>query len=296
MMLHEMFQHAADQGQEEAEHTVCQGHRHELPKLDLEAHLSAIQLVGPQTSKEEIQSLYYEVYKCWRLPGSPSQDLELEEEVVSSFEDHQGWKWREAPQTVKPKSTDIQPPRSRTPRRGRRGASVKRSLAKVKDAHQKALAMAAALEEEIEQLSCPHVRSWPEVWAHSRSRDCCRCRSKGQRGDTTRCAPRTAMPPGWEKVLHASWSVVAAGQIPPPSRGPRPRPCNWGEGLVQIPWTEGPKVMTTLQEPLTYTRVGCHPVSDDASWFSGSDDMPEEGPVSGRGLWGTPRPIDRSWQ
>ena len=30
--------------------------------------------------------------------------------------------------------------------------------------------------------------------------------------------------------------------------------CNWGEGLVQIPQTEGPKVMTTLQEPPLLTQ------------------------------------------
>ena len=44
MMLHEMFQHAADQGWKEAEHMVHQGHQHELPKVDPEANLSAIHL------------------------------------------------------------------------------------------------------------------------------------------------------------------------------------------------------------------------------------------------------------
>ena len=58
VMLLEMFQHAADQGQKEVEQTVHQGCQHELPKLDPEADISTVQLVGPQTSKEEIQSLY----------------------------------------------------------------------------------------------------------------------------------------------------------------------------------------------------------------------------------------------
>ena len=44
---------------------------HGLPKLDPEADVSAVQLVGPQTSRKEIKSLYYEVYKLWRLLGSP---------------------------------------------------------------------------------------------------------------------------------------------------------------------------------------------------------------------------------
>ena len=73
---------------------------------------------------------------------------------------------------------DIWTTRSRTPRRV---ASVERSLTKAREAHQKALAMAAALEEEIEWLSYPLVRSQLEAQAHSRSRDCCRGRSRGQK-------------------------------------------------------------------------------------------------------------------
>ena len=104
------------------------------------------------------------------------------EEVVSSFEDCQGQKQKEAPETAaRSQSTDVWPPRSKTPGRGRREASVERSLAKAKEAHQKALAMAATLEEEIEQLSCPLIRSWPEVWAHSMSRDCHVHRSRRQK-------------------------------------------------------------------------------------------------------------------
>ena len=67
------------------------------------------------------------------------------------------------------------------PKEGRRDVSVGRSLAKVREAHQKALAMAATLEEEIEWLSYLLIRSWLEVQAHSQSRDCCRHRSRGQK-------------------------------------------------------------------------------------------------------------------
>ena len=38
--------------------------------------------------------------------------------------------------------------------------------------------------------------------------------------------------PGWEKVLHLSQPMVAARQIPHPSRGPRLRFCNWEERVV----------------------------------------------------------------
>ena len=58
---------------------------------------------------------------------------------------------------------------------------MERSLAKVREAHQKALAMAAALERGNRAAELPPVRSQPEVWAHSKSRDCHVCRSKGQK-------------------------------------------------------------------------------------------------------------------
>ena len=54
--------------------------------------------------------------------------------------------------------------------------------------------------------------------------------------------------PGWEKVLHPSQPVVAAGQIPHLSRGPRLRFCNWEERVVQIPWNELSKMMTIPQK------------------------------------------------
>ena len=120
-------------------------------KADPEADVSAIQLVGPQTSRKEIRSLYYEVYKLQRLPGSPLGEPELVAEVVSSLEDCWGQGRSKMPQmTGEPNLIDIWPPRSRTPRRRRRDISIGRSLAKAREAHQKALATAATLEEEIE--------------------------------------------------------------------------------------------------------------------------------------------------
>ena len=54
---------------------ICWGCKHGLPKLNPKADISAVQLVGPQTSKEESRALYYEVYKLRRLPGSPPWEL-----------------------------------------------------------------------------------------------------------------------------------------------------------------------------------------------------------------------------
>ena len=85
------------------------------PKVDV----SAIQLVGPQTSREEFKSLYYEVYKLWRLLGSPPREPELMAEVVSSLEDCLGQKGSKSPWTTEePDPADVWPLRSRIPWRG----------------------------------------------------------------------------------------------------------------------------------------------------------------------------------
>ena len=98
--------------------------QHGLLKLDPKADISAIQLVGPQTSREDFKSLYYEVYKLWRLPGSPPGEPEwIEElivEVVSSQEDCLEQKGGKSPWMMEePDLVDTWPPRNKTPRRGR---------------------------------------------------------------------------------------------------------------------------------------------------------------------------------
>ena len=155
-----------------------------------------IQLVGPKTSRKEIESIYYEVFKLQRLPGSHPGEPELVAEVVSSLAVYQGQEESEMPQMVrKPHPTDVWPPRSRTPRRGRRGASVERSLIKARKAHQKALTMAAALEEEIEWLSYPSS-GVGQKYGHILGAGTAVDADLGdKRGGTTRHSQKTAMPP-----------------------------------------------------------------------------------------------------
>ena len=142
-----------------------------MPQLNPAAGAPAIQLVGPEMSKEELQELYLEVYKLHRLPGSPPGEPALLEEVLSSLEDHQGWKAEEAPPaTVRLCPEDPHSSRSSVPQKGKKESLVERSLATVCEAHQKGLAMAATLEEEIERLSCS--QNHPETRARSKSRDC----------------------------------------------------------------------------------------------------------------------------
>ena len=85
-------------------------------KAGPKADISTVQLVGPQTSREEFKSLYYEVYKLWRLLGSPPGEPGCVAEVLSSLEDCQRWKGGKTPQiSGEPNPTNVQPLRSRTP-------------------------------------------------------------------------------------------------------------------------------------------------------------------------------------
>ena len=203
IILHEMFQHASEQEQKEAECMICWGCRHGLLKLDPKADISAVQLVGPQTSGKEFKSLYYEVYKLQRLPGSPPREPELVAEGVSSLEDCLGQKGGRLPwMTKEPNPTGLDH-KEQDPQEGRREASMERSLTEAREAHWRALAMAVALEEETVQLSHPITRSRLEAWAHSRSQDCHRWRSRGQKGRCHQVWPEDCHAPYFE--YHPSW-------------------------------------------------------------------------------------------
>ena len=71
IILHEMFLHAAEQGQKEVERLVCQGHQPSMSRPDLEVDQSAMELVGYQTSHKEIWDIYHSVYLLRRFPGLP---------------------------------------------------------------------------------------------------------------------------------------------------------------------------------------------------------------------------------
>ena len=129
-LILQMFLQVAHVGRKETEHMVCQGHQHGLPHLDPQVDVCAIQVVGPQASREEIRDLYHQVYKLRRLPGSPpcgpEQVGELVEDVVSSLKNHLRQKEGQPPEGLEePGPSDVQPSWTKTPRR-RRGAPLPR--------------------------------------------------------------------------------------------------------------------------------------------------------------------------
>ena len=72
---------------------------------------------------------------------------------------------------------------------------MERSLANMSEAHQKVLATAAALEEEIEQLSNSLTRNQPEVRVKSKSGDCWVHGSRGQKQRHCQVCPENCPAP-----------------------------------------------------------------------------------------------------
>ena len=142
--------------------------------------IPAVQLVGPEATKEELLGLYLEVYKLHRLPGSPLGEPAILKEVLSSLPDPQRCEEEEAPTaTAQPPAEGPYSSRSSAPHRGRKDESVERSLAMVRKAHQKVLAAVSTLEEEIERLS--YTQACLQSRTRSRSRDCQRQSRVGQK-------------------------------------------------------------------------------------------------------------------
>ena len=164
---------------------ICWGHWHGLLGLDPQADVSAIWSVGPWTSREEIRDLYHQVYKHRRLPGSqlcrPEWAGELMRDMVSSLKKCLRQKEDESPSGWgEPELTDTCLMWSKTPRRWRWGTLAKNKLAKVREAHQRALATTITLQEKIERLSQSIIRGQPDTHTHSWSHDWWRRRSWGQ--------------------------------------------------------------------------------------------------------------------
>ena len=150
-----------------------------MPQLNPEVGIPAIQLVGPETTKEELLEIYLEVYKLHRLPGSPPSKPAIWEEIMAKVPDHpHGEEDQMHEATVQSCPRGSPSSRSRTPCR-RNDDSVGQTLATVQEAHQKALATISTLEREIERLHCTQARS--QLRARSKSGDHHRPSGEGQK-------------------------------------------------------------------------------------------------------------------
>ena len=64
VILYEMFRHAAVERQKEAECIVCRGHWQNMPQLNPEAGIPAIQLVSQKQQKKSCLSYIWKYISC----------------------------------------------------------------------------------------------------------------------------------------------------------------------------------------------------------------------------------------
>ena len=183
-ILQRMFVHAAESGQKEAERLICHSHWHGLPGLDPEADLSAVQLVGYPTSREEIGDLFHQVYMLKRLPKPPPCGPEWVWEVTRDilYSLRECLRWRRGEQSggsgeLEPASACPSCHWDRASQRERQDTLGEQELTEARVAHWQVLVAASILEEQIERLSQSTTRMRPDVCHHSQSQDQPRRRS-----------------------------------------------------------------------------------------------------------------------
>ena len=62
-LLHSMFLHAEATGQREYDHAISQGRWEPSAEQDLEAEPPTIELVSPESTREEITEIYHDMYQ-----------------------------------------------------------------------------------------------------------------------------------------------------------------------------------------------------------------------------------------
>ena len=170
---------------------IHHGHWQGFPKLDFWADISAVQLVGYQTSSKEIGDLYHQIYALQMLPRPPLCGPErahvIMKDIMSSLKDCLRWRKVEQPGGGgEPESASTRPlcPCDQASQRGRQDTSGEWELTKAREAHWWVLAAAAMLEECIERLSWSTTRMWLDIHHHSQSQDWPRRRSWGEASGT----------------------------------------------------------------------------------------------------------------
>ena len=130
-------------------------------QLDPKVGVPIIQLVYPETGRQELLDLYSEVYKVHRLPSCPPGEPAILQEVLSAIPCHslEEEGTPDAQRQTSPK--DFHLPKSRQPHQ-KRESSLNRSLARLCEVHHKALSTTATLDEEIKKLPWMKVHSGSE--------------------------------------------------------------------------------------------------------------------------------------
>ena len=68
-LFQQMFQHAMVTSWSGYKCAICCGQREPLPEQDLLVEPTAMELISPNSTCQDIEELYWDVYKLSRLPG-----------------------------------------------------------------------------------------------------------------------------------------------------------------------------------------------------------------------------------
>ena len=196
IILHQMFLHAAERKQKEAECMVCQGHWGSTSEPNPDAGHSAMELVGYWTSHKEIWNIYQSVYLLRRSLGPPScRDWLRRRMICNILSSLQDWLHR----CRYPATTGEDAESEEWWSRPNRWEPYEEALSA---ACQRALDTAEALWGDIERLSWRmRGRSQTCSWTHSQShsRSCSRSRSRSHSRAHSQCHPQSRSPSRWPR-------------------------------------------------------------------------------------------------
>ena len=188
-LIYWMFAHTVATGQKEYDCAICWGWQQPLPEWDLSAEPSAVELIGPRSTREQIRGVYNDMYQLQRSPGKCPCDVVMEErtchEILDSIKECLLCRWDCAQPEEGPRwsSNGASRPDLLAKFQDRmcatydhfkdlREESCEEALAVVKDTHWWALVATALLKEKIERLShslsCGHwlSRSYKHSGSH----------------------------------------------------------------------------------------------------------------------------------
>ena len=165
VILHDMFLHATEWGQKEAERFLWWGHQCSLPRPDHEVDLPTMKLVGYETSHKEIRDCYHSVYMLRKSPGPlpcGPQQREAIWDILSSLRSHLHW-------CVYPIAAEEDTwgavTKSQSRPRGREDQHEE-ACQEARAAHQRVLEAAQVLESNIKSLS-QGLRDVQHTWSCS---------------------------------------------------------------------------------------------------------------------------------
>ena len=189
-----MFLHTTATGQREHDCAIHLGWRELLPKWDLGAEPTAMALIYPDSTWEDIEDLYWDVYQLWRLPRRGQCEVAKEcpcKEILNSIKEHLWLKWPSAQLEGEWRQllTDVplSDPHTEFPATNcsvyEEFTAVKQDsyegrMALVRDAHWQALMAVAILEERMEWMSHSLSQQCSSSCWCSGSHRCRRSRSK----------------------------------------------------------------------------------------------------------------------